>query len=168
MNVGFLVSRPTFRGDSQTLCPFAMKSPPMKTRKLRFRFTLRALLLLVTLSAFAIWWTHVPTRKANWFAAEVDKGESESAIELVSQFEKSESWRRTLVRHLVGGRRVTNAKSKTKVSIEPVSLTDIVFGRRRFTVVQAHDVLAADGSRHHGFSTAHGMMTHCGVKARRE
>ncbi|MDV6031445.1 MAG: hypothetical protein F9B45_15375 [Phycisphaera sp. RhM] len=139
-----------------------------KTRNRKFRFTLRTLLLIVSGLAVAIWWTHVPTQKASWFATEVNSEKSASALAMVSQFEKGESWRRTLVRHLVGGRRVTNAKSTTKVSIEPVSLTDIVSGRRRFTVVQAHDVLATDGSRHQGYSTAHGMMTHWGVKARRE
>ena len=134
----------------------------------RLRFTLRTLFLIVSGSAIVIWWIQVPTQKVNWFAVEVNIGKSESALAMVSQFEKSESWRRSLVQHLVGGKQVTAVRSKTEVSVEPISFSDIVFGRRRFAVVQGHDVLAADGSRHQGFSTAKGSITHWRIEARKE
>ncbi len=133
----------------------AMRQPVgSNARKRRMRFTLRTLFVVVSGSAIVIWWVLVPTQKVNLFSVEVNFGKSESALAMVSQFEKSESWRRSLVRHLAGGKQVTAVKSKTEVSVEPISFSDIVFGRRRFAVVQGHDVLAADGSRHQGFSTA--------------
>jgi hypothetical protein len=70
-------------------------------RKRRLRFTLRTLFAIVSGSAIVIWWIQVPTQKVNWFAVEVNIGKSESALAMVSQFEKSESWRRSLVRQLV-------------------------------------------------------------------
>ena len=106
----------------------------------------------------------VPTQKVNWFATEVNNGESDVAMAAVKPFEKDESWQRSLVRHLANGKQVKAVESKTEVSIAPLSFADIVFGERRFTVVQGHDVETVDGSRRYGYSTAHGEMTRRGIR----
>lgn len=152
----------------ETKCIAMRHSADSNARKRRMRFTLRTLLVIATGSAIVIWWVQVPTRNANLFAVAVNKGTSESALAMIRPFEKSESWCRSLVRHLAGGRQVTAVNSKTEVSVEPISFSDIVFGRRRFAVVQRHDVLAADGSRHQGYSTAKGSITHWGCGPRQE
>lgn len=147
----------------------AMRHPASSnSRKRRLRFTLRTLFVIVSGSAIVIWWVNVPTQKVNWFEVEVNIGKSESALAMVRPFEKSESWRRSLVEHLAGGKQVTAVKSKTEVSVEPISFSDIVLGRRRFAVVQRHDVLAVDGSRHQGYSTAKGSINHWGIEPRQE
>ena len=137
-------------------------------RKCRMRFTLRTLFVIISGSAIVIWWVRGPTRNVNLFAVAVNEGKSESALAMVRPFEKSESWCRSLVRHLAGGKQVTAVKSKTEVSVEPISFSDIVLGRRRFAVVQRHDLLAADGSRHQGYSTANGSITHWDIESRKQ
>ncbi len=106
----------------------------------------------------------VPTQKVNWFATEVNNGESNVAMAMVKPFEKDESWQRSLVRHLANGKQVRAVKSKTKVYIAPLSFADILFGERRFTVVQGHDVETVNNSRRYGYSTANGAMTRRGIR----
>ena len=106
----------------------------------------------------------MPTQKMYWLADEVNNGESDVAIAMLKPFEKDESWQRSLVQHLANGRQVRAVKSKTTVSIAPVSFADIVFGERRFNVVHGYDVEAVDGSRQYGYSTANGTMTRRGIR----
>ena len=145
--------------------PSVMRLPTNSpARKNPVRFSLRTLFVIVLLSAIATWWILIPTQKVKWFANAVNNGESDAAKMMVKPFEKDESWRRSLVQHLANGQRVKAIHSKTEVSIAPVSFADIVFGERRFTVVQGHDVETADGSRQYGYSTVNGTMTRKGIR----
>ena len=133
-----------------------MRLPPdSQPRTKGFRFKLRTLFIIVFVSAVATWWIMVPTQKVNWFATEVNNGESDVAMAVVKPFAKDESWHRSLVRHLANGKQVKAVESKTEV---------IVFGERRFTVVQGHDVETVDSSRQYGYSTAKGAMTRWGIR----
>ena len=107
-------------------------TPDPQPRKNGFRFRLRTLFVIVFGSAVATRWITVPTQKMNWLADEVNNGESDVAIAILKPFEKDESWQRSLVRHLANGRQVRAVKSKTKVSIAPVSFAGHRF--RRTTV----------------------------------
>ncbi len=138
--------------------------PDSQPRTKGFRFKLRTLFIIVFVSAVATWWIMIPTQKVNWFATEVNNGEFDVAMAMVKPFEKDESWQRSLVRHLANGKQVKAVESKTEVSIAPLSFADIVFGERRFTVVQGHDVETVDGSRQYGYSTANGAMTRRGIR----
>ena len=148
--------------------PGVMARPPdskPRTKGMGLRFRLRTLFIIVVGSAVATWWMMIPTRKVNWFATEVKGGESDVAMAIVKPFLKQdESLKDKLVLHLAEGKQIKAVESKTEVIITPLSFTDIVFGERRFTVVQGHDVETVDGRKVYGYTAATGVMTRKGIR----
>ena len=135
----------------------------------RFHYRLSTLLFLVFVLAVAIqWvvlptyaWVTVPTYKINSLAHDVNNGASDAAVKPLV---KGEAWQRSLVRHLANGRKVKTVTSNTRVSIAPLSISDILSGERRLTVTQGHNVETVDGCANSGYSIAKGKMTMSGVQ----
>ena len=132
--------------------------------KKRLRFNLRTLLGIVFVAALATWWIVMPSQKVNWFASEVNNGDSALAMAMVKPFEKGDSWQRWLVLHLANGKQIRSVESDTNVSVAPMSISDIIYGQRRFSVMQGHTVETTDGGTHFGYSTAHGFMSRRGIR----
>ncbi len=131
----------------------------------RLRFTIRALLFVMLLTAMATWWIIIPTQKARWFATTVNASKSVVAKELVAPFEKDEAWKRSLFRHLADGQEIEDVYSTTEVSILRLSFQDVLRSRRRITVVQSHHVkIKGNDGRRSGYSTARGSVTRSGVR----